>query len=179
MPPATGLRDPSDFCNFAIETAVLRILPAACKRTYNNKTNLNKVVLKFELDFDFILIAIACPLKDYRLCHFINKHTGLELRKVKDHQLPAPRAGEWWMFSMYLYLPESVETEYYLISNKGEENGYLIPEMKNTDYFLMIKNFIDEEDLDALVNAINAIPDVVVASEITPDKLKSKENLIF
>ena len=71
------------------------------------------------------------------------------------------------------------ETEYYLLANKGEENGYLIPEMKTSDYFLMIKNFIDDEDLANLVNSINNIPEVVVATEISAEKLRSKENLIF
>lgn len=140
---------------------------------------MNKVVLKYELDFDFILIAISCPLKDYRICHFINKHTGLNLRKSEDYRLPAPQPGTMWAFSFYTSLSDLVETEYYFLSNKGEENGYLIPEMKNTDYFLLIKNFIDQEDLDSLLNALNAIPDVVVASEIPANKLRSKENLIF
>ena len=141
---------------------------------------MNKVVLKFELDFDFILIAISCPLKDYRLAHFIDKHAGLKLHKQKhDHQIPGIEAGEYWFFSFYQYLPEEVETEYYLLSNRGTESGYLLPELKNSDYFLIIKNFIDDEDLGMLLDNLNAIPDVVVASEISLDKLKSKENLIF
>lgn len=140
---------------------------------------MNKVILKYELDFDFVLIAISCPLKDYRLCHFINKFSGLQLQKEKVHYIPSPVPGERWAFSFYSYVPDLSETEYFLLSNKGEESGYLVPEMKNADYFLMIKNFIDEEDLELLIDAINTIPEVVMAIEIAPEKLKSKENLIF
>ncbi len=140
---------------------------------------MNKVLLKYDFDFDFILIAISCPLKDYRLCHFINKHTGLSLKKTEDYLVYIPQYEETCAFSCFTDIPEEQETEYFLFSNKGVENGYLIPEMKQSDYFLMIKNFIDEEDLDNLITALNEIPEVVVASEIAPEKLKSRENLIF
>ena len=131
---------------------------------------MNKFILKYELDFDFVLIAVSCPLKDYRLCHFINKQTGLDFRNADDY-----RAA----FSRYAYAPEAFGTEYFLIANRSEESGYLIPEMKTSDYFLLIRNFIDEEDLEHLLDQINAIPEVVVATEIAPEKLKSRENLIF
>lgn len=55
----------------------------------------------------------------------------------------------------------------------------MIPEMKNVDYFILIKNFIDQEDIDQLISGLNAIPEIVVAAEVDPAKLKSKENLIF
>lgn len=140
---------------------------------------MNKIVLKYDFDFDFVLIAISCPLKDYRICHFINKSTGLEFKKSEDFAVFIPQYDELCTFSAYNFFPEEFETEYYLFANKANENGYLIPEMKNTDYFILIKNFIDDEDLDTLLNAINEIPEVVVATEINPEKLKSKDNLIF
>ncbi|WP_090606505.1 IPExxxVDY family protein [Parapedobacter koreensis] len=140
---------------------------------------MNKVTLKYELDLDFVLIAITSSLKDYRLCYFINKLTGLKLSKVEDHEtwMPAPLGTTY--FSRYADFPETSDTEYYLLANKGAEGGLLIPEMRHSDYFLLIKNFIDDEDLAAIQDHITAIPEVVVASEISPQKLKSKENLIF
>lgn len=140
---------------------------------------MNKVLLKSDFDYDFILLAISCPLKDYRICHFINKFSGLEFEKAKDYILQLPPYSSVCRFSTYRYFIEQTDTEFYLIANKGEEEGLLIPEMRNTDYFIIIKGFIDEEDLTGLIDAINAVPEVVVASEITPEKLKSRENLIF
>ena len=140
---------------------------------------MNKVLLKSDFDFDFILLAISCSLKDYRLCHFINKYSGLSLQKSKDHEAFIPLYNTICRFSNYTCVSEEVETEYYFLSNRAEDDGLLIPEMKNTDYFLIIKNFIDEEDLTHLLDSINAIPEVVVATEIDPVRLKSRENLIF
>ncbi len=82
------------------------------------------------------------------------------------------------LFSLYQYQWESTETNFYFIANKGSD-GYLIPEMKKADYFLLIKNYIDENDLDSLVSAINKIPEIVAAVKIDPKKIKSRENLLF
>lgn len=71
-----------------------------------------------------------------------------------------------------------LETIFFLISNKGTE-GYLIPEMKSTDYFILVKNLFDEEELASFIAGLNRISDIVVAAKVDPMKLKSKENLIF
>jgi len=140
---------------------------------------LNKVTLKYELDLDFVLIAITSPLKDYRLCYFINKVTGLNLHKMTDYEIGMPLPLGVASFSRYADVDEANETEYYLLANRGVEGGMLVPEMRHSDYFLLIRHFIDDEDLTELLDRIVAIAEVVAASEISPQKLKSKENLIF
>ncbi len=81
-------------------------------------------------------------------------------------------------FSRYFYQIPNSDTEFYLLANKGSET-YLIPEMKQVDYFILIKNFIDQEDLNYIIDGLNKLQEVVVAAEVDPEKLKSKENLIF
>lgn len=66
----------------------------------------------------------------------------------------------------------------YFIANKGTE-GLLLPEMNKADYFLLIKNFFSEDDVNRLVYDLNKIPEIVVAVKIDPKKLKSRENLLF
>ena len=51
--------------------------------------------------------------------------------------------------------------------------------MKKADFFLLIKNYIDEHDLDNLVSTLNKIPEIVAAVKIDPKKIKSRENLLF
>lgn len=143
------------------------------------KIILNKFTLKYELDLDFILIAITCPLKDYRLTHFINKFTKIELAKECDYDLSMEKKSENLYFSMYHFRPDGFEVDFYLFSNRGLDGGFLIPELRTSDYLMVIKGFIDDEDRLTLVQDLNAIPDVLVAAEVFPDKLKSVENLIF
>ncbi|MEY3677971.1 MAG: hypothetical protein RI924_112 [Bacteroidota bacterium] len=139
---------------------------------------MNRVTLKLELDFDFTLIAITSSLKDYRLCHQINKSLGVALSRMDELILAFADEKASQEFNRYAYFPDHSETEFYLITNKGSE-GFLIPEMNKVDYFLLIKNFIDEEDLGHWLSSIKKIQEVLAAVELDPKKLKSKENLLF
>jgi hypothetical protein len=140
---------------------------------------LNKKLLKFEIDLDFVLIAITSAQKDYRMCYLVNKYLGMDFVRVDDLEVNIyPNSARAVPFSMYEYYWEASETSFYLIANRGTD-GLLIPEMREADYFLMIKNYIDDEDLNYLVNGLNKIPEVVAAIKIDPKKIKSRENLLF
>lgn len=136
-----------------------------------------KKFLKLELDFNFNLLAITSQLRDYRLCFVINKYTETDFRRVEDLNLAFKNLPIKY-FSKYLYCTEDFGCEFYLIANKGTE-GYLIPEMKETDYFVLIKQYIDDEDLDLFISQLKLIEDIQAVVAINPEKLKSKENLIF
>jgi len=166
---------------------------------------LNKITFKIDFDFDleldFTLIGISTSLRDYRLCHFINKQTGLKLifgkEDALDHNgnLKNKSSDEldyhilneknknkkevMHHYQIYRYCNNIFEYEYYLVNNKSLENSVLIPEASNFDYFLLIKHYIDEEDLYSLIEQIKAVPEIMLVKEIDPITLKSKENLIF
>ncbi|HEY0244420.1 MAG TPA: IPExxxVDY family protein [Mucilaginibacter sp.] len=139
---------------------------------------LNRKFLKFEIDLDFVLIAVTTSLKDYRVCYLINKYLNFNFIKTNDLAVDIYQGGPPVYFSIYVYNWEASETDFYFIANKGSD-GYLIPEMKKADYFIMIKNYIDENDLDSLISALNKIPEIVAAVKIDPKKIKSRENLLF
>jgi hypothetical protein len=139
---------------------------------------LNKTTLKFELDLDFVLVAITTQLKDYMFCFKTNKQLGTDFSKIADLELPFNADEEPFYFSRYFFLLPESETELYILANKGTE-GFLVPEMKKVDFFLLIQNYIHSDDLKMIINGLNKIPDVLVAVEVDPKKLKSKENLIF
>jgi len=139
---------------------------------------LNKTTLKFEIDLDFVLVAITTQLKDYMFCFKINKQLGTNFSKVTDLELQFNIDEGPFYFSRYFYLMHETEAELYILANKGTE-GFLVPEMKKVDFFLLVQNYIDEDDLKVLIGGLNRIPEVLVAAEVDPKKLKSKENLIF
>ncbi|WP_434428874.1 IPExxxVDY family protein [Sphingobacterium spiritivorum] len=167
-----------------------------------NKITVFKLEMDMEEELDFVLLGISSPLRDYRLCHFINKTTGLHFVYGKesniDHKGNVKEGGkeeyEYHIiqekskgkkpalkhhFAIYRYCNTDYEYEYYLINNRSLEGGLLIPEIANFDFFLVIKNFIHEEDLRLLIQNLNRINDVIMVKEIMPKILKSKENLIF
>ena len=143
----------------------------------NNKP-LNKTTLKYELDLDFVLLAITAPLKDYKLCYKINKQLNFNFYKISELELMFNADESPFCFSRYYYLDSQTGTVFYLLANKGTE-GLLVPEMKNVDFFLLIHNYIDNEDLQHIITGLNKISEILVALEVDPKKLKSKESLIF
>jgi hypothetical protein len=139
---------------------------------------LNRKILKFEIDLDFVLIAITTSLRDYRICHHINKRLNFNFTKKPDLEVDITKGAGPVLFSLYQYHWEASETDFYFIANKGSE-GYLVPEMRKADYFIMIKNYIDDNDLDKLISDLNKIQEIVAAVKIDPKKIKSRENLLF
>ncbi|MES2809672.1 MAG: IPExxxVDY family protein [Bacteroidota bacterium] len=139
---------------------------------------MNRKFLKFEIDLDFVLIAVTTSLKDYRVCYLINKHLNFNFTKTDDLEVDIRPGAPPVFFSLYQYSWEASETDFYFIANKGTD-GYLVPEMKKADYFVMIKNYIDEKDLETLITGLNRIQEIVAAVKIDPKKIKSRENLLF
>ncbi|HZY40107.1 MAG TPA: IPExxxVDY family protein [Mucilaginibacter sp.] len=139
---------------------------------------MNRKFLKFEIDLDFVLIAVTTSLKDYRVCYLINKSLNFNFVKIPDLPVEITPGTIPVLFSIYHYTRGENGWDLYFIANKGTD-GYLVPEMKKADYFLMIKNYIDENELDSLISSLNKIPEVVAAVKIDPKKVKSRENLLF
>jgi hypothetical protein len=139
---------------------------------------LNKTYLKLSLDLDFVLIAITAPLKDYVFCHQINTRLNLDFAKVEDHEVYFNIDEPPLAFSRYYFYIEQGDNEFYIINNRNSE-GFLIPEMSRVDFFMIIHSYIDKEDLRYILTGLNKLPDIQVAAQIDPYKLKSKENLVM
>ncbi len=139
---------------------------------------MNKTYLKLSLDLDFVLIAITASLKDYVFCHKINTSLNLGFEKVDDHEVYFNVDEEPLAFSKYYFFVEQGEIEYYLVNNRNAE-GFLIPEMNKVDFFMVIHQYIDKEDLNYILTGLNKLPDIQVAAQINPLKLRSKENLVM
>lgn len=139
---------------------------------------MNRNILSFELDLDFILIAISAGLRDYRLCYHLNKELNTDFRKVADYALSLFPGTEAMQFSQYFYQIEASETEFYLIANQGTA-GFLIPEMGNINYFMLIKNHFDQEDLDGMLLRLQNMECIEAVGRVDPKSIQSNENLLF
>lgn len=139
---------------------------------------MNKTYLKLSLDLDFVLIAITASLKDYMLCHKVNTSLNFNFEKVEDHEVYFNVDEDPLTFSKYFFFVEQGEIEYYILNNRNAE-GFLIPEMNKVDFFMIIHQYIDKEDLNFILTGLNKLPDIQVAAQINPVKLKSNQNLIM
>ena len=137
-----------------------------------------KLVLDIEYEFDFTLIGVSCHEKDYRLSWALNNNLNLELAKTKDLKIDSKKYKEPLSHSMFAFVSEEQYRQYYLISNKGTQ-VLLVPEQKAADFFLLIKGTLLNDDKAIILKKVKDTPGVLTAFGIDPNKLKSKENLLF
>lgn len=140
---------------------------------------MDRRILTYEFELDFALVAITSSLEPHVFCFKLNRQLNISLFRIDELGISF-REGDVGSlhFDRYFYQNSSVETTFYLLVNRGA-GGFLVPEMKNVDFFLLIQNGIDEEDLKATISTINQITEVLVAIQVDPKKIKSRENLIF
>ena len=138
---------------------------------------MGKLTLDLEYDFDFSLIGISCHAPDYRLSWALNKHFDIDLERLKDIDLQLDKTTKGF-FSFYSFDDEESHTAINLISNRSSA-GYLIPEMKQMDYFIQYWGpFSDIEFVD-FNQQIRGLPVVLTSLIVDPIELKSKHNLLF
>jgi hypothetical protein len=134
---------------------------------------MSKTRLKVEYDFDFCLIGIVCSEKDFRLCWMLNNQLDLKLVKVEDH---VSGAGN---HSLFAFINDELMLEYYLVANKSNTGKLLLEEHQHTDYFIIIKGEITDDEKKYFAEQIKKLSSVSASYLIDADTLKSKHNLIF
>jgi hypothetical protein len=134
---------------------------------------MSKTRLKIEYDFDFCLIGIVCSEKDFRLCWMLNNQLGWNLAKMEDH---TSGAGKHALFS---FSDEDLMREYYLIANKADTGKLLLEEHQHTDYFIIIRGEMTDEEKKYFAEQIKKLNSVSASYIIDVEALKSKQNLIF
>ena len=100
----------------------------------------------------------------------------MDLTRGEDHTVILEENVED-AHALYDYFDEENQVEYYLIENLGTEL-YLAPELKEADFFLMIKGAYSQLNADIKKSLMNA-KHVLATFSITPEKLKSRQNFLF
>ncbi|MCK9421633.1 MAG: IPExxxVDY family protein [Bacteroidales bacterium] len=115
----------------------------------------------------YTLFGISCHLKDYRLSYLLNAKLDLEFTKMDDFQ----------GFSFYFCRDEELFNIYYLLSNRIPES-ILLPELKQTDFLLIVEGPMKKINKDRLLQNIKAIPNVLTSFEIRFTTIKNYENML-
>jgi hypothetical protein len=115
-----------------------------------------KISVSSDYAEEYRLLAIAGALKDYTLAYFINKQLGIQLKKYKDLSVP----GHGGYYSWYYFKQGNKYMSCYLIGNNHSRQK-LIPALKHFDFFFLVKDVSDEEQLQLMVTGIRKIQNVV------------------
>ncbi|NVJ46137.1 MAG: IPExxxVDY family protein [Cytophagia bacterium] len=137
--------------------------------------------LQVTYDFDFLLLALNASVKPYKLAWSLNKDLGLNLIKSENIEIGF---NEQKSLSIQNFIDSSEFQTVRLIRNRAEDtngafNAFLLPELKNFDYLLLLENETNTFNENAFISEIKQIPFVQFITRIDTQSLKSKDNLIF
>jgi len=138
------------------------------------KKDVHKLSTKAEPTF--ILFGISSHENDYRISWALNEHLGFHFKKAENHKLLNQRLNEIQEFSTYQYAQNDSSNTYRLISNRCD-NGFLIEELKNIDFLLLIEEKESTISLSDLTAKIKSIPFVAAVFPIELTSLKSRKKL--
>jgi hypothetical protein len=138
---------------------------------------IKKSYLEIDFDFDFKLWGIATSLRDYQVCLLVNKALKLRLSRLNDIELPVPEHNKLLLFSTFRYEDPMDKGVFHLIANKY--NGdFLVPEMRQADFFLRFCGAAPDEYLYELVTKLKRIQQFLMLIPMNPENLKSRMNLM-
>ena len=125
------------------------------------------------------LLGIMAPIKDYMFCWQINQLMGVDFRISNVVEIPLMRKGRLYYFPVYEYAQPATCLMHYLYNNQ-HDGEYLLPEFKHLDFLWLLKDdFVAEEFVNNLIYSLKSINGVQLVVELTNEKIKNKEHLVF
>jgi hypothetical protein len=142
---------------------------------------------------NYTLIGIHTALEDFKLAYLLNNILNTNFSRASfslDFETNQTKAS----FSIYEYMNEKYDYEWYLIANSYKEEKvnamdtlalatetvtYLIPEKKSVDYFIKVVGEQNNLLIKRTIDKINSISQIVTCYTIDTNTLKSQEFLIF
>ncbi len=140
---------------------------------------MKKTKLFIEPTFDFELLGLVSPVKDYKMAWLINRDLDLDLVRSEDLHIEFVSSPRLEISQFFLSLPHGFIQ---LLKNKAintsQQLAYLIPELRNLDYFLLVQDHTQQVSITTFVDHLAKNPFVQSVVRLDVSKLKSKENLL-
>jgi|SRR5690554_2120279 len=140
---------------------------------------MKKSTLRISLRYDFDLIGLVAPVKDYKMAWLINNSLGIRLVKVEDFRIEFLNQAD---LIVSQYVLEKEHGYIQLLKNRAYSEdgfaGYLLPELKIMDYFLLLEDHAFETDINSYIETLSANKLIQNVVKLNVLKLKSKENLL-
>ncbi len=128
---------------------------------------------------DTRLMGIMAPVKDYQFCWQLNNLLGMDFRINHEIEIRLKKKKRDYYFSVYEYLEPTGSLAHYLYNNQFE-GEYLLPEFKHLDFLWLMKDdLVCDGDLQEKIGSIRSITGVQLVVELTNEKIKHKEHLVF
>ncbi len=128
---------------------------------------------------DTKLLGIMAPIKDYQLCWNLNNMMGMDFRINNDIEIQLTKKKRNYFFAVFEFLEPTGSLSHYVYNNRFD-GEYLLPELRHLDFLWLMKgDLVTEESLLQTISNIKEITGVQLVVELTNEKIRNKEHLIF
>lgn len=128
---------------------------------------------------DTRLVGIMAPMKDYQLCWHLNSIMGIDFRINNDIEIQLSKKERNYFFAVYEFSEPTGSLSHYLYNNRFD-GEYLLPEFKHLDFLWLMKgDVVAEARLQQTIHSIKEITGVQLVVELTNEKIRNKEHLVF
>lgn len=142
------------------------------------KLILDNEAITEEFFSDTRLLGIMAPIKNYQFCWQLNNWLGYHFRLNTEIDKQLRKKNRQYFFSVYQH-DENIFLKYYLFHNHCD-GEYLLPEFKHMDFlFLMKGDYVNDEKCNTVIAFIKSISAVQMVAELTNEKIRNKEHLVF
>ncbi|MBL7763633.1 MAG: IPExxxVDY family protein [Chitinophagaceae bacterium] len=128
---------------------------------------------------DCRLLGIMAPIKDYQFCWHVNNILGMQFRVNNEIEIQLKKKKRDYFFSVFEFPEELTALAHYVYNNKFD-GEYLLPEFRHLDFLWLLKgDESKDERINDVIEAVRSIPSVQLVVELTNEKIKNKEHLVF
>ena len=128
---------------------------------------------------DSRLFGIVAPMKDYLFTWHINQTLGYRFKINHSIEIQSRKKERNYFFSIYEYSVSGCCMVHYLYNNQ-DDGEYLLPEFKHLDYLWLAKGeSMESNEVQTLEQSLRLLPTVQLVTEMTDEKIKNKQFLIF
>jgi hypothetical protein len=128
---------------------------------------------------DTRLLGIMAPMKDYQLCWHLNSLMGMDFRINNDIEIQLTKKKRNYFFAVYEFSEPTGSLFHYVYNNRFD-GEYLLPEFRHLDFLWLMKgDVVNEGTLQQTINGIRQINGVQLVIELTNEKIRNKEHLVF
>ncbi|HXR84525.1 MAG TPA: IPExxxVDY family protein [Hanamia sp.] len=125
------------------------------------------------------LLGIVASIEQYRLCWHLNQILNFDFRINNSIEIHLNKKMRNYFFPIYQYGQQAGTIKHYLYNNE-DDGEYLLPEFKHLDFLWLMKDDImKDEEVNIFINSIKTIPSVQMVVELTNEKIKNKQHLVF
>ncbi|RZM29384.1 MAG: IPExxxVDY family protein [Pedobacter sp.] len=143
------------------------------------KLSLNNHDLAEAFFEDTRLLGIMAPVKAYQFCWQLNNLLGMDFRINHDIEIGLKKKNRNYYFSVYQYGEPTGALCHFLYHNQFD-GEYLLPEFKHLDFLWLMKDdYVKEDYFQQVIGSIRSLSGVQLVTELTNEKIRNKEHLVF